>query len=220
MYTLSDIKSRVLDIIGEDSAAPTFWDSTQDGEIEDYINDAVEEACTLIPHYKEDIYLPLLTNKKHYRISPGKGGQFLYISNMRIIPDERDVEMVGAGQVARNDYRWMTSTGRPNRFFRIGVETIRVIPYPEQDGDTLVMSCVVIPPRYTENDELIDIHDTFIGIVVSYAAYMLFLSLRMIDKAGVQLERYSTLLGDYNVDATSMKQTAFKLRSVDNAGIY
>lgn len=214
MYTLLDVKKMILDAIGEDSSSPTYWDSSRDSEIEDWINDAFEEICVLTGHYKESIYIPLMNGKKHYKISPGKGGEFLYLDLVRVLPTDRTVKMTDPYKLSRESYRWMTETGTPREFFMIGLDTIRVVPYPQNDGETLECIGVVIPPNYNLDDEKIDLQDAFIRAVVAYASYLMFLSMRMKDKAGVQLAEFARILGLYNIKTSNLMESAVELQDV------
>lgn len=217
MYTLQTIKKSVMDIIGEDSITPTYWTSSNDIELENYINDAFEEVCILTRHYKEDLYIPLMANKKHYRISGGKGGQFLFLSSVRVLSNNDNLYMTDPFQLSRQDSRWMTSTGTPRLFYMVGLDCMRIVPYPTTSGDTLECKGVIIPPSYTDDDEQIDIGDAFIGAITSYASYMVFLSLRMFDKAALQLIEFNNVIGLYGVKADGLMQSAIKLQGLENS---
>ena len=113
MYTLQTIKKSVMDIIGEDSITPTYWTSSNDIELENYINDAFEEVCILTRHYKEDLYIPLMANKKHYRISGGKVGQFLFLSSVRVLSNNDNLYMTDPFQLSETRLKVDDVSGTP-----------------------------------------------------------------------------------------------------------
>ena len=71
-----------------------------------------------------------MANKKHYRISGGKGGQFLFLSSVRVLSNNDNLYMTDPFQLSRQDSRWMTSTGTPRLFYMVGLDCMRIVPYP------------------------------------------------------------------------------------------
>ena len=50
-YTLQDIRLMVMDIVGEDSVSPTYWTSSNDPELTEWINDGLEQVCLVTGQY-------------------------------------------------------------------------------------------------------------------------------------------------------------------------
>lgn len=194
-FTLLDLKRSIMDSIGEDSSSPTYWTSLNDGELEDYINDALGEVCLLSGHYTETLHLPLFSNRQHYRLDPGKGGEFLYIKGIRVLPEEYDLSMTDMNKLSKEDYLWMTRTGTPRTFFQIGLDTIRPVPIPSSGGKSLEITACVIPPPYTNDMDEIDLDDSLIEVIVAYATYMLLLSKRKLESADVWMKTYMKASG-------------------------
>jgi hypothetical protein len=218
MITLSSLKKSILDILGEDSTTPTYWDSTNDIEIEDLINDAFEEICVTTGQYTEPISIPLFANRRHYALTPGKGGELVYLKGLRILPEEKDLTMTDPGKLTREDYRWITRTGTPEEFFVVNGDTLRLIPYPAEAGQVLEAYGVTIPPPYSYDDEELDLQDAFLGAIVGYVCYTLFTSMRMFDKGALWFDEYIKSLGLMNKEASSLIGRSIKFKAIDDAG--
>lgn len=214
-YTLLTLKKLIMDTIGEDSESPTYWDSTNDVELEDLINDAVEEMLVLSGNYIEEIHVPLYTDRRHYNLDAGKGGELLYIKGARVLPEGYTLSMVDPISLSREDYRWITRTGTPRSFYIVGNDTIRPVPYPSAEGQSLELIASIIPPNYSEDDEVVDIEDSFITGVTAYCSYMLFASMRNLEAAGRWFKEYQKAIATF-VDNPKLIGRAIRL--TENAG--
>lgn len=213
-YTLSEVKKMVMDIVGEDSSSPTYWTSSNDIEIEDYINDAVEEVCVLTGMYVQDIHLPLHAGRDYYRLDAGKGGEFLYVNYMRVLPEGYSVGMSDTTKLTREDYNWMTRTGTPRTFFFVNPDIIRVVPMAGVGGQSLEIVASTIPPSYTLDDEVIDLDESLISVVVAYAASMIFLSMRSFPKSSYWLKVYMEGVGRSSKEGSSFIGRAIKIKAL------
>ena len=214
MFLLSDLKTRVKDLVG-DYSPETYWTSALDGEIEDYLNDAFEEVSVKTGAYKEAMYVPLSAGKRHYQIVPSsRGGQFLYPTNVRLMGQRRDLVLTDSRKLSRNDYRWMTRTGTPQEFYMVGVDTLRTVPYSAEGGDVLLVEGVVIPPSYVDNKEPIDIQDSFVNTLCEYASYMMLLEMRKFEPAAKAFQIYAEGIGLYDVKVINKTNKEWKLSGV------
>lgn len=204
----------VMDIVGEDSSAPTYWTSSNDIEIEDYINDAIEEVCVLTGGYKQDLVLPLHASRDYYRLDPGKGGEFLYIDSIRVEPEGYSLGMSDTTKLTREDYNWMTRTGTPRTFFFVNPDMIRVVPMAGTAGQSLEILASTIPPTYTLDDEVVDLDESLISVVIAYAASMILLSMRSFPKSSYWLKVYMEGVGRSSKEGTSFLGRAQKIRSL------
>ncbi len=173
--TLGELKKLVMNIVGEDSASPTYWTDSNDSELRGYINDAVEEVCILTGQYVEDLNIPVFANRQHYILDFSKGSQLLWINHARIEPESWRLGQVDPEKLSREDYNWMTRTGTPINFCSIGLDTIRLIPFPTVDGKVIEMNVTAIPPTLTKND---NVFPQLISLIIfsilffSYIAYV------------------------------------------------
>jgi len=213
-YTLNDIKLMVMDIVGEDSASPTYWNSSNDSELTEWINDAFEQVCLQTGQYVEEFILPLFANRAWYRIDPGKGGQFLWIKYLRLYPEGYELGGADPNKLAREDYNWMTRTGTPRAFFPLGINSIRLVPYPSTNGQSLEGSCVCLPPSFSLNDTVIDLDKSLIRPVLDYAAGMALISMRRLDKALEFFRSYSIGLGLDTRKTATLTYKSTKLREL------
>lgn len=216
-YTLSVVKKMVMDIIGEDSSSPTYWTSSNDIELEDYINDAVEEVCVLSGVYTQDLLLPLHASRDYYSLDPGKGGEFLYVNSVRVIPEGYSVGMSDPLKLTREDYNWMTRTGTPRTFFFVNPDMLRVVPMSSTEGQSLEILASTIPPTYTLDSEVIDLDESLISVVVAYAASMIFLSMRAFPKASLWSKVYMEGIGRTSKEGTSFLGRAQKIKDLGSA---
>lgn len=201
----------VMDIVGEDSASPTYWTTSTDIELEEWINDGFEQVCLVTGQYVEEVIIPLFANKAWYRVDPGKGGTFLWMKYLKLWPQGYELSGVDPIKLAREDYNWMTRTGTPRTFFSVGLNTLRIVPYPTTDGQSLEGSCVCLPPSYVENDEVIDVDDSLIRPVVDYAAGMTLMSMRRLEKAVEFFKSYAVGLG---LDSRETAQLSYKVNKL------
>lgn len=214
MFILSDLKTRVKDIIG-DFSPETLWDSSLDGQIEDYLNDAFEEVSVRTGSYKEAMYIPLSANKRSYQIVPSsRGGQFLYPTSVRLMGQKRDLVLTDPRKLSRNDYRWMTRTGTPQEFYMVGVDVIRTIPYSSEGGDVLLVEGVVIPPSYASNTEPIDIQYSSINTICEYASYMMLVEMRKLEQAAPAFTAYAEGVGLYDNKVINKTNKEWKITGV------
>ena len=102
----------------------------------------------------------------------------------------------------------MTRTGTPRVFFPVGVNTIRVVPYPSTNGQSLEGSCVCLPPSLSTDDEVVDLGSSLIRPVVDYAAAMTLMSMRRLEKALGFFKSYSVGLG---LDSKKTAQLSYKV---------
>lgn len=210
-YTLDDLKKMVMDVVGEDSSNPTYWTSTNDAELVDYINDAIQEVMYNFP-IQVTFYVPLVAGKSHYHLTPESGFIPLKLVDVRLGSTQHQLDLTHPYTLSREDYHWMARTGQPRKFYLILPNTIRVVPTPEIDGDVLECLVECLPKRYTYNDEKVDVPDEYISLVIDYASYLVFLSLRDYDKASFYLKNFSEV-----APSGSTMTGAIKLLSMDNA---
>ena len=200
-----------MDIVGEDSDNPTYWDSSTDTELVEWINDGFEQVCLTTGQYTEEVIIPMYANRSWYQIDTTKGGQFLWFKYLRLWPEGNELGGADPTKLSREDYNWMTRTGTPRVFFPIGLNTIRVVPYPSTNGLSLEGTAVCLPPSYIDNDNVLDIDDSLIRPVVDYTAGMTFMSLKRLDKAVEFFRSYSVGLGLDNKKTSNLTNKVPKL---------
>jgi hypothetical protein len=213
--TFSDLKKSVMDIIGEDSASPTYWTSSNDIELEEHLNDAIAEVCILTGQYTNELVLPLYASRSYYHLDAGKGGELLYLKRVRVYPEGYSLEQTDPAQLTREDYLWITRTGCPSKFYLVNGDMLRTVPMDSDGGRSLECLAVTIPPRYTEDDEVVDITTEMIDWVVSYTSYMMFITLRRLDKANLWFKKYIENSGFNKADDGKYVGRLIKLQELD-----
>ena len=213
--TLLELKKSVMDIIGEDSTTPTYWTSANDIELEEHINDAIAEVCLLTGQHTDELHPPLYASRSYYHLDAGKGGELLYMKRVRVYPEGYSLEQTDPAQLTREDYLWMTRTGVPFRFYLVNGDILRTVPMESDGGRSLECLAATIPGRYTEDDEVVDVTTETRGWIVAYTSYMMFLTLRRLDKANLWYKTYTQLSGFDKADDGKYVGRMIKLQELD-----
>jgi len=193
-YTLGVIRTMVLDAVGEDSVNPSYWTSDHITELDEWIQDAIEEVCVLTGLYVEELRQPLFANRRYYHLDPGKGGELLWLKHLRIEPEGWYLKQSDPTALSRDDVNWMTRTGTPRVWYPVGVNLVRLVPYPASAGQLIEASVVCIPPMATTSDMLLDIPDHLTAAIVSSVVATVLVINRRLEKAAGWLTDYKNAL--------------------------
>ena len=211
-YTLTQVRSMVMDLVGEDSISPTFWTAANVSQLDEWILDAIEELSLVTGCNTEELRLPLQANKRYYRINPGKGSTLLWIKHLRIEPQGRRLDLKDPESLSRTDFNWMTRTGTPECWFPVGLDTVRFVPYPTEEGQLIEATAVTVPASITLGEQDVPIEDQLIAGVASYAAGTVMIQNRRLDKVTGWFQEYHKALGigqSYSLNLTP-KTITFK----------
>lgn len=204
----------VMDLVGEDSADPTYWNAANVGQLDHWINDAVEELCALGGLYTEEVRLPLGSGRKHYWLDPGKGSQLLWIKHMRIEPDGYYVTGTDTEKLGREDYNWITRTGSPRQWYPFGLNGVRFVPYPTADGLLIEATLVCTPPVLERSDDETRVEVGVVASVVAYAAAYVMVQTRRLDKAAAWFGEYLKGAGIAKEDPMTRQVKALMPREI------
>lgn len=211
--TLSELKKSVMDIVGEDADAPTYWTSSTDSEITRLLQDALEETCCLSAHTTQEFIIPLYEDRTHYRLTP-PSGELLSLKSVRVMPEGYSLTLTDTSKLSRSDYTWMTRTGTPTSFYMIGHNVLRPVPYTSDSSHYLEVIASVIPAEPTRDSEEVNIDTNIANILIAYASYMLLLTLRRFDKSDYWFKKYVEFSNIGEVEGSKLVYRSIKLRSV------
>ena len=209
----------VMDLVGEDSASPTYWTATNIAELDHWILDAIEELSLVLGCSTEEVRIPLQANRRYYVLDAGKASQLFYIKQMRIEPEGKRVNLKDPEALSRDDYNWMTRTGTPQVWFPIGLKTIRIVPYPTTDGQLLEATAVVVPAQVSGASEALRLEDRLISAVVSYAAAQVLIQQRRLDKVAGWMKEYHNVLGVNMSYSLNLTPKTIELKGIGSAGV-
>lgn len=167
---MNTLETMVLEQIGEDPDSPDVFtdDSTGLAQIRDSLNDAIEEIAMLTGSNRRDYHLNLMDDMAFYRLH-FSADEIAWITDAWLVGQSRRLEQTDIFRLNRHNPRWLEQTGTAEAYFPIGTEYIGVWPRPSADGDVLTLTCVVIPGRYTDEDDRIKLRDKYQYAAVDYA---------------------------------------------------
>ena len=167
---MNELERMVLEQIGEDPDAPDVFTDTSTGmaQIRDSINDAIEELAMVSGSNKREYHLSLMSDMAFYRIN-FKADELAWITDAWLVGQGRRLEQTDIYRLNKHSPRWLEQTGTAEAYYPIGTKVIGVWPRASGDGDVLALSCVVIPTRYTDEDDRVKLRDRHKYATVDYA---------------------------------------------------
>ena len=143
---------------------------TDDGmaPIRDSLNDAIEEITTLTGSNKRTYIIPLRSETNWYRIDMGQD-RFAWVTDLWLTGIGRRLVQKDFLWLINYNPRWMINTGTPERYVPLGKDLICVHPAPSGDSDTLELTAVVVPDRYTSDEQRVKLRGEFHQAAVNYA---------------------------------------------------
>ena len=167
---MNKLESQVLRMIGESASSPdVFKDNEYDlAPVRDSINDAIQEIAMLHGGYTETFNVPLISTKSLYRLTFKRG--FLgWVQDAWLVTQKRRLYQTSLLTLNNYDPRWFVHEATPKCYFQIGMNVVGFSPKPSSSTDVAELTCVVIPDKYSNEDERIKVRDTFQRAVVNYA---------------------------------------------------
>lgn len=154
---MNSLESRVLDLIGENTDSPDVFDDEGIEEIRSHLNDAIEEVAVLTGCYKKVWHIPLKINCYFYRMPD----DFCWFESVYLVGIKRWLEQTSFIGLHHQDARWLRATGYPSFYAPIGARKFAIYPANSASLDSLEVSGVAIPERYTLDTDRIKIRKSF-----------------------------------------------------------
>lgn len=193
---MNAIETRVLELIGENTASPDVFtdDSTGMAQIRTSIGEAVQEIVMLTGGYKRKYFIPLRSGTAFYRLRPLEGEvgwiSDAYLTNPRYRLDQTDLIKLTA-----NNPRWMIPSAAPVAYLPIGQDVIGFYPKPSSDSDVVELDMVEIPSVYTADTDLIKVRNSYKYATVNYAVSEFWASRGDANEAQNYMQMYRDALG-------------------------
>jgi len=167
---MNELEKMTLRLIGEDTDSPDVFTDDSEGmaQIRDSLNDAIEEISMISGMAKKDYYIPLEGDMSFYRLR-WTSGSFAWVTDAWLVTQKRRLEATDVIRLYNYNPHFLESTGPPTSYYQVGLEVIGVHPTPTSDSDTLVLTCVIIPGRYTSEHDRIKLRDSYKWAAVNFA---------------------------------------------------
>ncbi len=167
---MNSLERHVLELIGEDPDSPDVFTEGSDSmdQIRGSLNDAIEEVSMLTGSVKRTYHMPLRASRGFQKI-PSVQGQLAWITDVWLMGNGRRLEQVDFTWLQFYNPRWLQNSGPPERYCLIGVDVIGIHPVPTSGGDMLEFTAAVVPDRYQNDDERVQVRENFKWATVHYA---------------------------------------------------
>jgi hypothetical protein len=148
---MNHLETHVLRLIAEDIDSPDVFVDTAEGlePIRDSINDAVQELCMVMGHYRRRYLLALHEERAIYRLAP-QADEMGWVINVWDRDSHRHVTQTDLLNLANDDPRFLYRSGTsPDYWYQLGWEYLGVFPRPAAKGKILELDMIAVPKRYS-----------------------------------------------------------------------
>ena len=194
---MNNLEKQVLSLIGEDPASPDVFTDDQTGltQVRDSLNDAIQEIVMLTGGHEETFHIPLLADKKFYRVNFERG--FMgWIVDCWITGGRRRLQQTDFIKLWAENSRWLRSSGTPWEYLQVGMNIIGLDRSPTSSTDVLELRCVVIPGAYKQDTDRVKLRKEFQWAAVNYAVAEYWASRGKAESAVEHFKLYAEALGE------------------------
>lgn len=189
---MNSLETDVLNAIGESLTAPDVYSDLT--PVRDSINAAIQEVCLASGSYTRVYHLPLYATRFFYRMSWAVDyfGWVVECWNRR---QRNKLVQTDISTLALSDPWFLKNVGPPNRYAQIGWKYLCFDRAPSAHGDTLEITCAVIPKAYTTDTDPMKFRPVFQQAATQYAVSEFFASRGDATRAGEWLAKYLETAG-------------------------
>jgi hypothetical protein len=188
---MNDLETHVLRLIAENVDSPDVFVDTSEGlaPIRDSINDAVEELCMVMGHYRRKYLLATHESRALYRLSPQNDEMGWVIS---IWDRNRKLQLTqtSLGNLAAKDPNFLGQDGPPAYWWQMGWNYLGLFPRPATKGTILELDMIAVPKRYTYDQQPIRLREQWNQAAVFRATSEFYASRGDANRATEYLSRY------------------------------
>lgn len=191
---MNTLETHVLELIGENTTSPDVFsdDATGMAPIRDSLNDAVEEIAMVTGSVRRKFYIPLESGMNFYRVSQ-TNGQVAWVTSAWVQGQKGALDQTDFIGLQAENPRWMFNSGTPRMYCHMGKDIICL--WPAGDSDIVELDCVIIPERYTNDDDRVILRESFTWAAVHYAVSNYWASRGDAKSAQESFAAYLKLLG-------------------------
>jgi hypothetical protein len=164
----NDLENGVMDLIGENAVTPDVFDDDGITEIRSHLNDAIEEVALITGCHKRVWYVPLKANAYFYELNEARD-KFGWFTGVYLMGTKRLLRQVSLESLVELDARWLYATGTPTHYVPLSFNRMIVWPAISVSADTLEVTAVAIPDRYTTDTDRVKLRKTHEWAVVNRA---------------------------------------------------
>lgn len=193
---MNTLEEHVLRQIGEDVDSPDVFTEGSDGmeQIRGSLNDAIEEVSMLTGSVERTYHMPIRSSRAFNRI-PSVQGTIAWITDAWLMGNGRRLDQVDFTWLKFYNPRWLENNASPERYCLIGTDIICIHPVPSTGDDMLEFTAAIVPDRYENDDERIQVRDDFKWACVHYAVSEYYASRGDAKSATDHIMRYIGRLG-------------------------
>jgi hypothetical protein len=192
MADITTIETVILEMIDEDLTTPDNWDGTD--EVREWVADGLDELCAIGKFYRRKLEIGLEGGVSVYSFSPTRE-VVVDVKSMWLRNKQRPLEQTSLRRLARQDPRWLSTSGPPFEYFIMDFEQFGIYPRYDDDEDSVEIDVVMIPEPYVGSTGMIGAHSDYEEGLVSYAKHMLYVRLGRVESAMAEYQEFLTLAG-------------------------
>lgn len=168
---MNDLEVKVLDLIGENPSSPDVFDNTTGIlEIRSHLNDAIEEIFMLSGARRRTYPIPLKANARFYQLPESDyADRFGWFESVWLVSSARVLEQTSLDAMDYQDERWLERTGTPTHYAPISWNKFAIFPAVSTSADSLEVTAVAIPQRYTLDTDRIRLRKSYEWAAVNRA---------------------------------------------------
>lgn len=167
---MNSVERLVLQMIGENIDSPDVFTPESDDflQVRDSIADAVEEIAAITGSVEKTYYIPIRADKTYYRLDT-TSGTIAWITNIRTFSTQWRLEQTDLVKLRNYNPGWESDNGIPRSYFPVGLNYIGVWPKSSSDTDMMEVQAVIIPNRYKEDTDRLEMRKSLDWAAAHYA---------------------------------------------------
>jgi hypothetical protein len=207
---MNALEERVLELIGEDPAAPDVFTDTDEGmaPIRESISDAIAEIVMLTGGNKRQYFLPLRSGVAFYRIRL-EYGELGWVTDVWSVTQQWRLAQTDLTQLSYYDPRWMIYSANPESYLTLGNDIIGFYPKPSASANVMELTLVEIPATYESGEDRVKLRESFKYAAVNYAVAEYWASRGDAGEAQKHMGLYLDALGLKQQYMPQIEQTRF-----------
>ena len=193
---MNSMESHVLRLIAENIDNPDVFTDDADGmePIRDSLNDAIEELCMTLGHYRRRYYLAMMEYRGLYRLSP-QNDEMGWVVSTWDFDNKRRLRQTNMLNLASGDPRFLNRTGPPEWWWQMGWNYLGVFPKPASKGKILELEMIAVPKRYQHDQQPIRLREQWQSAAVFRAVSEFYASRGDANRATEYFGKYLEMAG-------------------------
>ena len=193
---MNALEAQTLRLIAENLESPDVFtdDAAGMAQIRGSVNDAIQELCMATGAYTKTYFLPMVSGKQFYRITPVSD---FVVYALTVWDREHHYRLIRTDTSVLNDQDpfWMRRQGRPLQYVMSGFDFVGFYPMPSEEGKVLEITYACVPKPYLFDTDPIKVREQFQRATVQYAAGEFFASRGDAKRAQEFFDRYMEVAG-------------------------